>query len=615
LCLWVETAAWAGRGGVDVEQFRTEIDGRGLFTAESAEIHAPGEWGAGLVLHYARRPLVLRAAGERGLDLVGDRLTGSVVLSLGVLRWLELGAEVPVALLNIQDAAREGGTSVTGLGALRFQPKLRFLSQDRHGIALSLIPSLVLPTGNHNAFLSQNGVVFSPGLVLERRLGPVRLLASLGYTAREPARYLDLTVDDEIFWELGVGLRLHQRLELGAEILGRTAAAAPFGGDEAHNPLEVVAGLRLFLGDRLQVQFGMGRGLSHGYGSPGFRLFAGLIFAPHSVDTDGDGVPDDQDRCPRDPGPRENQGCPRVDTDGDGVPDDEDRCPSVPGPRENRGCPWPDKDGDGVPDKDDKCPDVSGPKENQGCPWPDTDGDGVPDKDDQCPTVFGPRENRGCPWPDTDGDGIPDKDDKCPTVLGPPENRGCPWPDTDGDGIPDREDDCPSVPGPRENRGCPWPDRDGDGIPDKDDKCPSEPGPRENQGCPWPKVEVTKREVVIREAIHFRSGSAEILPQSYEIIAAVAKVLADRPDIRRVEVQGHTDDIGNASFNRRLSQKRAEAVRQRLVLFGIASSRLVAKGYGADRPLRRIERRKMSAAELKAARAQNRRVQFVIVKQ
>ncbi|MHB8420561.1 MAG: OmpA family protein [Myxococcales bacterium] len=113
------------------------------------------------------------------------------------------------------------------------------------------------------------------------------------------------------------------------------------------------------------------------------------------------------------------------DTDGDGIPDDIDRCPTVPGPKENFGCPWPDRDGDGVLDKDDKCPDVPGPKENNGCPWGDKDKDGVADNVDKCPDVPGPKENDGCPWPDRDGDGIPDKDDKCPDVPGIPPD-GCP---------------------------------------------------------------------------------------------------------------------------------------------------------------------------------------------
>ena len=56
-----------------------------------------------------------------------------------------------------------------------------------------------------------------------------------------------------------------------------------------------------------------------------------------------------------------------------------------------------DSDGDGIVDNKDRCPYEAGPAENQGCPWPDTDGDGVLDKDDKCPTVPGLVENFGCP--------------------------------------------------------------------------------------------------------------------------------------------------------------------------------------------------------------------------
>lgn len=63
----------------------------------------------------------------------------------------------------------------------------------------------------------------------------------------------------------------------------------------------------------------------------------------------------------------------------------------------------------------DKCPKENGVVENNGCPWQDWDKDGVIDKDDACPEVMGPEENNGCPWPDTDGDGILDKDDPYPT--------------------------------------------------------------------------------------------------------------------------------------------------------------------------------------------------------
>ena len=95
---------------------------------------------------------------------------------------------------------------------------------------------------------------------------------------------------------------------------------------------------------------------------------------PIETDSDGDGVPDKDDRCPQEPGPLSNKGCPEKtkddfiesDRDGDGVPDKEDDCPNQPGPRSTTGCP--DTDGDGIPDKDDRCPNEKGTKENYGCP-------------------------------------------------------------------------------------------------------------------------------------------------------------------------------------------------------------------------------------------------------
>lgn len=115
------------------------------------------------------------------------------------------------------------------------------------------------------------------------------------------------------------------------------------------------------------------------------------------------------------------QGLP--DQDNDGIRDQDDACPTQPGKRELQGCP--DRDKDGVADKDDKCPDTPGQKTHHGCP--DTDGDGLyDDGTDHCPTQPGPVSNQGCPLPDADGDTVPDKEDECPLTPGPVENRGCP---------------------------------------------------------------------------------------------------------------------------------------------------------------------------------------------
>ncbi len=170
-----------------------------------------------------------------------------------------------------------------------------------------------------------------------------------------------------------------------------------------------------------------------------------------SVDSDGDKVPDSKDRCPSEPGPRENHGCPVVvvvDSDIDGIPDAQDGCPHEKGPKATRGCP--DRDEDGVPDRLDECPDTpEGPRGIKGCP--DSDGDGVVDIKNDCPDKPGSVEHAGCP--DTDGDGLYDNEDRCRDVAGPKELSGCP--DTDQDGVADLDDKCPSAAGPTLNHGCP----------------------------------------------------------------------------------------------------------------------------------------------------------------
>ena len=237
----------------------------------------------------------------------------------------------------------------------------------------------------------------------------------------------------------------------------------------------------------------------------------------------------------------------------------------------------------------------------------DTDGDGVPDIDDLCPDVPGPKENHGCPvFSDKDGDGVPDDIDRCPDVPGPKENFGCPWADRDGDGVPDNKDMCPDVPGPAENAGCPWADRDKDGVPDKDDECPDVPGPADNRGCPrkMTLVVVKKDRIEIKQQVHFRPAKSTILKDSFELLKQVAQVIKDAPRIT-VRIEGHTDNVGRLQTNIRVSQARADAVRDFLVKQGVSPKQLVAIGYGPTRPI--------ASNATKAGKALNRRVEFRIV--
>jgi outer membrane protein OmpA-like peptidoglycan-associated protein len=287
------------------------------------------------------------------------------------------------------------------------------------------------------------------------------------------------------------------------------------------------------------------------------------------------------------------------DTDKDGIPDDQDKCPTDPGKPEFDGCP--DTDGDGIIDKDDKCPTVPGIAAFQGCP--DTDGDGIQDADDACPTQPGPAATKGCP--DQDGDGIADKDDACPTQPGPAATQGCP--DRDGDGIADKDDACPDQKGPAATKGCP--DADGDGIPDKDDKCPSVFGIAENQGCPKPALDETKKAEVQKKLsfaaknIFFESGKDVLKKESSKQLDSVVAILTQY-DFLRVAIDGHTDNVGSEKSNVELSNLRAGAVMKYLTDHGVAASRLTASGYGPYKPI--------ADNKTAAGRAQNRRVEINI---
>lgn len=229
----------------------------------------------------------------------------------------------------------------------------------------------------------------------------------------------------------------------------------------------------------------------------------------------------------------------------------------------------------------------------------DTDNDGTPDATDECPSIAGLARLNGCP--DKDLDGIADKDDKCPDVAGLAKYHGCPAPDTDGDGINDDEDQCPSVAGVARYHGCPVPDTDGDGVNDEADKCPTVSGPQSNQGCPEVKEEVKQRLAFVAKAIQFESGKTTIKKSSFKLLDEVTGILNQYPDYK-MEVNGHTDNVGKPAKNMELSKGRAAAVKAYFMSKGIDAGRIESEGYGDTQP--------KASNKTAKGRAENRRVEM-----
>lgn len=598
-CLWLPSSAKAQSGTPDptafqLQQFRPWQDPYGMLQTQSAETMGQWKYLVGIIFNYANVPLRVldQQNGQNVAELVSHQIAADLNLGIGFANWFDLQVQLPLTLYQLGRFPNDpgfgslSGVDVSGffLGDVKIGLKFAFLSEKAQGVGLGLQLWVGLPTaqiGPRKAFNGEEAVPFGATLLFNKTVSIATFGVNFGYRFLPKTEFLALTINHEFTYSVSLALELAKnRFDLIFDIAGATSFVENVKIQAA--PLDVYVGGRIYPlnSKNFAITIGGAGPITQGYGSPLFRVFLGFAYSPRTQDTDGDGLMDPEDRCPK-----------------------------VKGPRENNGCPWPDTDGDGLLDKDDRCPRVPGPKENKGCPYDDFDGDGLKDNVDKCPKKPGPRANKGCPWPDTDGDGIYDHLDKCPKRFGPRANKGCPWPDTDGDGLIDPKDKCPKKAGPISNKGCPLLDTDGDGLLDKDDKCPTQAGPASNKGCPLVIINKKVKRIYILKKIFFDTNKATIKPESFPVLDAVANILSKNKNIY-VRVEGHTDDVGGDSYNQKLSTRRAKSVRRYLVRKGIPANRLSFKGYGESKPL---EGRRGSFT--REQRAKNRRVEFHITQQ
>ena len=212
---------------------------------------------------------------------------------------------------------------------------------------------------------------------------------------------------------------------------------------------------------------------------------------------------------------------------------------------------------------------------------------------------------------DSDKDGVPDKLDKCPdTPAGVAVDKdGCPL-DSDKDGVPDYLDKCPDTPASVavDKDGCPL-DSDKDGVPDYLDKCPGTPAGAavDKDGCPI-KEEVVAKPVIIEKGrqkinVKFNFDNSTIKKGYYKDINNLVKVMKNYPDLN-VVIEGHTDNVGDTAYNKKLSQKRAYTVKNYMVAKGIDASRIKARGFGEYKPI--------ASNKTSKGRMKNRRVESAV---
>lgn len=556
-------------GSFDFELFRPHADLYGYGATQGAATLGNLQLGVGAWFNYSNDPVVLvdaagnrvsvsGAASDEGSDgIIENRMVSTFQIGMGITRFASLTVDLPLVLLNegwslggIDDqtsVARPGGGG--GIGDIVVQPKIAVLDRDYMPIGLAIVVPVGLPTGAQRDYLGEGSVTVTPTLAVEYSDAPIhsraykfRVAVNGGYRLRDSARLRDVNVGNELVYAAALGYHPIEPLEIMAEFHGTS-----YGARAAQNPAEALLGAKLLLGRWVAVNVGGGTAVIGGIGAPDYRLYGGVTvapsFDPDARDSDGDRLSDGVDKCPKDA------------EDLDGYQDDD-------------GCPDNDNDADGREDAVDKCPDD-------------------PEDDD------GYLDNDGCPDIDNDKDGIPDTADRCPdqaeTVNGFDDEDGCP-------------DDKPVE------------DSDGDGFKDDVDRCPYDAedlnGFEDEDGCPDDRLKnarvvVTQSSIKINDVIYFELAKATIQDRSFDLLDELAQVIQKHPEIKKLRVEGHTDNTGDDLSNLKLSQARAESVVAYLKDHGIDGSRLDAAGFGEMRPI--------ASNDAEDGRAQNRRVEFIIV--
>jgi outer membrane protein OmpA-like peptidoglycan-associated protein len=601
--------------GVDANTFKPTLDGNGLFTVERAQGLTKHDFTLRLSSHFSQEPLALDSVANNVNMFDGSKepvLDYQVAVdfgfAFGLSDKLTFGFEIPIILQPLgsgygtagryfynpasPEAVPRPGTgfyssreeqnvvpSENGPGDLRVGLKYLLFTGKR---ALALQAVVYVPFGDEDVFAGSNGFTFEPRVIYELPIGKKgRLSLNLGARVREgelaQTRQVDqngnLVFDPMTGADIEIG-----RLYVGSEGLaaaGFTWALLPslVAGVEANLlvPITTTSGAECpdekgckngdLTGDVMGgFMFGIGadKRLAVGAGtailpdaarSPGFRVAASFVWTPSLEgsrstsrgDRDSDGLPDGPDVCPDEP------------EDGDGFQDDD-------------GCPELDNDLDGVLDAQDKC--ASEPE----------DRDGYDDDD-------------GCPEGDNDKDNVPDLTDRCPREA------------EDRDGFDDED-------------GCPDEDNDGDGILDAKDQCANEPetvnGYQDLDGCPDQGVQggpkLTNSAIDLQgDRIEFAGKSANLTKASEGLLDQVAGEMKKAPNVRfRIEVS--VDQSGtkpkDKAADQRLTEQRAQVVRDYLVKKGIDARLLDPAGLGSTRPI---------DADPKSAK--NRRVDFIRLNQ
>lgn len=345
------------RSNFDIELFRPSADPRDLVMVMKSETVGHLSPVVGAYLNFALKPLSLFNQETGSIQVPVDaRLTLIGLASIGFWGWFDIGLAMPVIVYQSGQSQHDLGVDAvvqsTALSDMRIQTKIALWPNRRvkvtSGMGLALQGHVNVPTGSRRQFASDGSVTGGFSLIADYRFNfGLLVAANAGMWLRPGINFNNVYIGNMMSFGLAAEQIIVRKwlLSVIAEGYGY-AALRTYAGQAPQVPIEALLGLRWHTTYGLSVTIGAGFGADCGFGLPAFRLFTSLTWQPAKSreqeeidrlrqlaidDPDGDGIVTETDKCPREPGPPENGGCPDQDSDADGVVDRLDKCPDVAG--------------------------------------------------------------------------------------------------------------------------------------------------------------------------------------------------------------------------------------------------------------------------------------------
>jgi outer membrane protein OmpA-like peptidoglycan-associated protein len=369
------TTALAQDARFDVQLFRPSGAPQDLVMVGQSRPLSHLSASGGFFLNFSLDPLILvnREGGSSSkvLSIVGNRLQLDAIATVGLLDWAEVGVDMPLVLAqagdNLEAIGTEGPIQGYVLGDLRLTgkvaiPGLRRRPEDS-GLGAAFTLGLSLPTGEQGAFASDGEFTYTPGLVVDYRFSSGILVSAAGGLWNRPDRlFLGTQLGDMAPFGLATEIPILRGRGITAVGMVHGAVGLDKTPSQPRDvPAELLFGLRWYSSSGLTFTVGGGGGCGCSLQAPSLRFFSSIVWVPAKT-AEWEAL--EKFKKPPEPPPP-----PPPDTDEDGVTDDKDVCPKEPGLVDRGGCPIRDADGDGVEDGIDRCPDiVAGPGGKNGCP-------------------------------------------------------------------------------------------------------------------------------------------------------------------------------------------------------------------------------------------------------